>query len=246
MTFETEMNVSDEMLMALADGELTGPDASKLMARVAADPDLAARYALFTGTTAALRQAMDPGHVPDYLISTVLTAPVGDVVTTPAQATNVTRLHPKPKASPQHMVWPMALAASLALAMGVVGFLTGQSFAPAPLELETAAAALAGTETGGSVSLADGSAARALGSFDTELGLCRLIAVDRADGQAERAVVCKTEGVDWRTALAVTEGGAGVFLPASDIAVSLIDDFLTGIGAGASMTPEDEAQILVR
>ncbi len=246
MTHETNMNVSDEMLMALADGELTGPDASKLMARIKADPDLAARYALFTGTAAALRQAMDPGPVPDYLISTVLTAPAGEAATQHAATSKVTPLPRKAGATPRSMVWPMALAASFALAVGLGGFLAGRSLAPAPAGLDTAAAALAGTATGGSVTLADGSMARALGSFDTDLGLCRLIAVDGVDGHADRAVVCQAEDSAWRTALSVTEGSAGMFLPASDMSVSLIDDFLDGIGAGAAMTPDAEAQVLAR
>ena len=241
MTHETDMNVSDEMLMALADGELTGPDASKLMARIKASPALTARYAMFTDTAEALRQAMDPGPVPDYLISTVLTAPTGQ-----AGAAEVIPLRRKAAVTQRRMAWPMALAASLALAVGVGGFLTGRGLAPAQTGLETAAAALSGTATGGSVALADGSMARALGSFDTDLGLCRLIAVDGADGHADRAVVCQAEGAGWRTALSVTEGGAGMFLPASDMAVGLIDDFLDGIGAGAAMTPEAEAQVLAR
>lgn len=246
MTHETDMNVSDEMLMALADGELTGPDASKLMARIKANPDLAARYALFTDTAEALRQAMDPGPVPDALISTVLTAPTGLAPTQAAQAAPVTPLRRKDRAAARSMVWPMALAASLALAVGVGGFLTGRSLAPAPAGLGTAAAALAGTPTGGSVTLADGSMARALGSFATDLGLCRLIVLDGADGHADRAVVCQAEDSAWRTALSVTEGGAGMFLPASDMAVGVIDEFLDGIGAGAAMTPEAEAQALSR
>jgi hypothetical protein len=246
MTFETDMNVSDEMLMALADGELTGPDASKLMARIKADPELAARYALFTGTAASLRQAMDPGPVPDYLISTVLTAPAGQAATQPASMAEVIPLPRKAEVAPRAMLWPMAMAASLALALGVGGFLTGRSLAPSPAGLDVAAAALAGTATGGSVMLADGSMARALGSFDTDMGLCRLIAVDGVDGHADRAVVCQVEGSAWRTALSVTEGSAGMFLPASDMSVSLIDDFLDGIGAGAAMMPEAEARALAR
>lgn len=266
MTFETEMNVSDEMLMALADGELTGPDASKLMARIRANPDLAARYALFTDTAEALREAMDPGPVPDYLISAVLTAPTGqaearngearntDAQNTGAQntgaqnpvASNVTPLRRKAATGPGQMVWPMALAASLVLAVGVGGFLTGRSLAPAQAGHETAASALAGTATGGSVTLADGSMARALGTFETDVGLCRLIAVDGSDGHADRAVVCQADDAIWRTALSVTEGGEGMFLPASDMAVGMIDDFLDGIGAGAAMAPEDEARVLAR
>ncbi|OZB19543.1 MAG: hypothetical protein B7X55_03180 [Rhodobacterales bacterium 34-62-10] len=261
MTFETEMNVSDEMLMALADGELTGPDASKLMARIRVNPDLAARFALFTDTAEALREAMDPGPVPDYLISAVLTAPTGQAEarnvearntetqtteTRNSAASNVTPLRRKAATGTGQMVWPMALAASLVLAVGVGGFLTGRSLAPAPAGLETAASALAGTATGGSVTLADGSTARALGTFDTDVGLCRLIAVDGSDGHADRAVVCQADDTNWRTALSVTEGGAGMFLPASDMAVGMIDDFLDGIGAGAAMAPEDEARVLAR
>ena len=144
------------------------------------------------------------------------------------------------------MAWPVAMAASVVLAAGVGGFLTGRSLSPAPVGLEGAASALHGTATGGSVALADGSMARVLGTFDTDAGLCRLIAVDGTDGHADRAVVCLTGDDGWRTAFAVSEGGAGMFLPASDMAVSLVDDFLDGIGAGAPMTPDAEAGTLAR
>ncbi|MDX5411687.1 MAG: hypothetical protein LPK02_01400 [Rhodobacterales bacterium] len=246
MTFETDTNVSDEMLMALADGELTGPDASKLLARIRANPDLAARYALFTDTADALRRSVDPGPVPDYLISTVLTAPAGAPDAPGATVSNVTPLRRKSGGRTGMTAWPMAMAASLVLAVGVGGFLAGRSLAPAPVGLEGAASALRGTATGGSIALADGRTARALGTFDTEAGLCRLIAVGGADGHAERAVVCLAGDDRWRTAFAVSEGGAGMFLPASDMAVSLTDDFLDGIGAGAAMTPEAEARVLDR
>jgi hypothetical protein len=267
MIMKPELNVSDEMLMALADGELTGPDASKLMARIKANPELAERYALFSGTAEALRQAMDPGPVPDYLISTVLTAPAGadaDRMSNPAQNTvapdavapdavapvsNVTALRPNRIATRQ-LVWPMALAASVALAAGIGGFLAGQSTAPVSGGgIELAAAALSETATGDSVILADGRSARAMGSFTTDLGLCRLIAVDDTDSQIDRAIVCRDETSDdagWRTALSVTEGGSGQFLPASDIAVEMIDNFLDVIGAGPALTATEEAQALTR
>jgi hypothetical protein len=245
MTQKPESNVSDDMLMALADGELTGPDASKLLAQIKANPELSARYAMFTTTAAALRDALDPGPVPDHLISTVLTAPMGSVPEQGQDAT-VIPLRAGGKAAPKWSVWPMALAASLALAMGIGGFLTGRGMAPVPAGLETAAIALTGTTTGGSTMLADGSTARVLGSFDTDIGLCRLIVVDGADGHMDRAVLCRSEPGAWRTALAVSEGSSNMFLPASDMAVGLIDDFLTGIGASAAMPPEDEARALSR
>jgi hypothetical protein len=256
MTHETDKNVSDEMLMALADGELTGPDASKLLARIRANPDLAARYALFTETAAALREAMDPGAVPDHLIAAVLTAPTG----LPAPEAGAARVVPLRRdggaGRGRAVIWPMALAASLVLAVGVGGFLTGRSLAPvaapqsgtlaASIGPEAAAVALAGVATGGSVMLEDGSTARALGSFDTDLGLCRLIGLEGADGHADRAVICLDAERRWRSALTVTEGQSGLFLPASDMAVEVIDAFLDGIGAGAALPPAAEAQRLAR
>ena len=235
------MNVSDEMLMALADGELTGPDASKLMARIRANPDLAARYGTFTATAQALREAMDPGPVPDHLISAVLTAPTG----APSDTAQVLPMRPRPPAG-SRMIWPMALAASLVLAAGIGGYLTGSASGPLPTGPDTAARALAQMATGNSVALPDGGSARVLGTVQTDLGLCRLIALEQATGRAERAVVCKGVGDGWQTALSVTEGGEGMFLPASDMAVGMIDDFLDRIGAGPLLEPEDEARALNR
>jgi hypothetical protein len=243
MSTETDKNVSDEMLMALADGELTGPDASKLLARIKANPALAARYARFTDTAAILRQAMDSGPVPDHLIASVLTTPTGpqdnktDRTVVPLRGT---------AGRPRIAVWPIALAASLMLAVGIGGFLTGRGMSPPAAGLDTAASVLAHTATGGSVLLGDGGTARALGTFQTDLGLCRLIVLESATGQTERAITCKSEADVWQIALRVTEGGQGMFLPASDMAVGLVDDFLDGIGAGAALSPDEELRALAQ
>ena len=243
MSTENDRNVSDEMLMALADGELTGPDASKLLARIKANPALAARYARFTDTAAILRQAMDTGTVPDHLIASVLTTPTG-----PQDGkTDQTVVPFRSRAGrPRIAAWPVALAASLTLAVGIGGFLTGRSMPPPVAGLDTAASALAEIATGGSVVLDDGGTARALGTFETDLGLCRLLAFESTAGQADRAIACKSEDNNWLIALRVTEGGAGLYLPAADMAVGLVDDFLDGIGAGAALSPDEEARALAR
>ena len=242
MTQHNNRTVSDDMLMALADGELTGPDADKLRARIRTDPALAARYALFTRTAGALRQAMDPGPVPAHLIAAVLTSPAADQ---PASAQAATPMRPR-KASPAgRMIWPLALAASLVLAVGVGSYLAQRGTLPAGSSPAMAATALATTATGGSVTLADGSTARALGSFDTELGLCRLIALQQGAGASDRAIVCRqTQGQDWQTALVVTQGDGAAFSLASDRAVATIDSFLDTIGAGAPLSPAEEARAL--
>lgn len=241
MTYETDRNVSDEMLMALADGELTGADASKLMARIKANPALAARYAQFTDTSLVMRHAMDPGPVPDYLIRNVLTAPTGQT-TAPEK---VTRLWAKPREQAGGFGWSLALAASVVLAAGMGFYLGGGNLVPAPAGPDVTAV-LTGTATGENIRLADGGSARVLGSFDTDLGLCRLIVLQGPDGRSDRNVVCQLPDGAWQTALSVNEGGGGDFALASDTAVGTVDSFLDAIGAGAALTPDDEARALRR
>ena len=223
---------SDEMLMALADGELPEPQSTQLLARIAANPDLAARYALFTDTRAFVQEAYAPGPVPDALVQAILDAPTSNVVALPAR----------------RPVWAgMALAASLVLAVGLGGFFAGQGFGPGPQAAadpaRDAARLLATTLTGGSAAQPDGGSARVLASYQTDLGLCRLIALEFASGGAERAMVCQ-EGTDWAVALSVIAGTEEAYLPASETATALIDTFLDGFKASAPLEAEAEAAAL--
>ncbi|MFN3971368.1 MAG: anti-sigma factor family protein [Gemmobacter sp.] len=219
----------DAMLMALADGELAPGDAGPLLARVAADPALARRFEVFVTTRSLMRDAYDAGPVPDRLIQSILGAP-------DEAAPKVVPFALRRRA----VLAPMALAASLVLALGVGGFLGARDPAQvAGQPAEIAAAALAGMQTGGETTFAGG-VARVLGSYQTDIGPCRLIAVTSADGRTERAVVCKEE-TGWSAVLALTTGAAGVYVPAADAAVELVDGFLDQIGAGPALSPEEEA-----
>lgn len=237
-------DVDDTMLMALADGELPGPEAGVLRARIAADPDLAARYALFAETRAVLKAAFGGEAVPPSLIETVRAAPIGAAAPEPEVVVPFRR---RVALGPRGLAWP-ALAASLLLAVAAGGFLAGRASAPGPGDLaagpEAAALALAAVPTGGAAELGDGSTARALGTFDTDLGLCRLIAVEVASGATERVVACREEGRGWQVALAVASGGGGAYLPASDMAVALVDGFLDEIAAGPMLEGAEEARAL--
>ncbi|QYK41043.1 MAG: hypothetical protein KF887_16875 [Paracoccaceae bacterium] len=231
----TTLPMDDEstiMLMALADGELSPEDAAPLLARVAADPALADRFAMFVATRAMAREALEAGPVPDRLVQAVLAAPVG---------AEVIPLRPRPAAR----LIPMALAASLALAVGIGGFLAGRTAAPGMAggdPAERAATALAALPTG-SEGVFDGGTARVLGSYGTDLGLCRLLDLSIDDGRSERAVVCRGDD-GWAVALAVTSGAAESFVPASETAVELVDGLLDRIGAGAALDPVAEAAAL--
>jgi hypothetical protein len=219
---------SDEMLMALADGELNATDAQRLHKQINSNPALAARYADFVETRALMQGAFPAEPVPEHLIAAVLQegeAP-GKVV-------------PFPKKSFAVPGWGMALAASLVLAIG--GFWAGRGTAPQMAGTQSVGALTATLPTGGETTLPDGSTARVLASYDTDLGLCRMI------GQGGlRHVTCRdAQSGDWALALSVQGAEAGSFLPASDIGVGLIDQLLDDIGAGPALSEDEESRALV-
>lgn len=224
-------DMSDDMLMALADDELDPTTTARLLAQVARDPDLAARYAMFVETRALVAGAYAAGPVPDRLIRSVLEAPRKAAVI-PMRARR-----PGWAGAPA-----LALAASLVMAVGVGAFFVGKGAAPGPQATPAlAAATLGATPTGGTVVLPDGSTARALATYQTNLGLCRLIGM--AGPAAQTAVVCRRDG-GWVTALAVGTGDGTSFAPASEVATGVIDRLLDDIAAGPALSPQEEASAL--
>ncbi|MGO4664712.1 anti-sigma factor family protein [Bosea sp. 2RAB26] len=68
--------VSDEMLLALADGELEKATADALHARVMAEPELAERFALFVESRALLEDAGSSDQaVPPHLLAAIRAPP---------------------------------------------------------------------------------------------------------------------------------------------------------------------------
>ena len=216
---------SDDMLMALADGELNDADARQLQRVIAADPVLAARYADFVATRQMVRDAYPPEPVPDRLVAAVMGQ--GNVV-------------PLRRPMARQAGWGLALAASLVLVLG--GFWAGRSTGPQTGGQIDLAQVTADLLTGEERTLPDGSTARILGSYATAQGLCRLIAQE-----AQRHVLCRdAQAGDWAVALSVTTGDAGQFLPASDTGTGLIDRLLDDLGAGPALDIADERAALLR
>lgn len=220
----TQLNeVSDEMLMALADGELNESDAQRLHNAIATNPQIAARFADFVNTRQLLQAAYPTTAMPDQLIATVMTPRNVVPLRTPVA---------------RQAGWAVALAASLVLALGSfwAGRNTGQATA-GPVDL---AQATAGLVTGEVTSLPDGSTARVLASYQTDQGLCRLI--DQAE---TRKLLCRdTQAGTWVTTLSVATGDAAAFLTASDLGVALIDSMLDDIGAGVALDSAAERSAL--
>jgi len=214
-------DVSDEMLMARADGELDGEDAKIIDARIARDPILRARYALFTDTAEALRAALVSGPIPIRLAHAVQTAPTERRTALPLPTRTI--------------AWPLSLAAALTLAIGLFWALTGGRNEPGALALPDVAQAMTTTLTGQSTNLTDGSRSRVLGTFETTQGLCRLVALDAEEQPKTRFVACHVAG-EWQVVLSVASGSGNGFAPASDEATDMIDRFLDSISSGPALS----------
>jgi hypothetical protein len=228
------------MLMALADNQIDGPEADALRRRIMADPALAARFAVFTESRAALEAAFAPTETPESLIAAIRSAPQGEPTGSGSVVVPFRR-------RPVGLVPKVALAASLLLAVGASGFLAGRAAGPAtaaPDPMALAAAALAASATGDETAIAGGGTARVLGTYLTDQGLCRLIDMDLPQTHSERAVACQDASQAWVVIAAVAAGEAEAYIPASDTAAALIEQVLDDLGAGAALGIEEEAAAL--
>lgn len=228
---------SDDMLMALADDELHGPDAEALRRQISSDPALAARFAVFAESRAALQAAFAPGETPAWLEASVRGAKPGDA----SPRDNVVRLRSRTALTPT-----LALAASLLLAVGVGSFLAGRLVAPEPLAdpAAVAAVALADLGTGDETAIPAGGVARILGSYQTDQGLCRLLDLTLSADRSERALVCRAPDRSWVVTAAIAARQSETYIPASDTAAAVIDQVLDDLGAGPALDPAAEAQAL--
>lgn len=260
----TRQPPSDEMLMAFADGELTGDEARAVEAAIAADPDLAARVETFRETArhlAALSLAQDD-TLPDALVARVRelaaasahqaqtepAAPVVDLAAHRARAQATT-----PARAP---VWRMPLAASILLALGLWGgFLLGQrQDMPggvshlAVLDSAELDQALRGMRSGERQVLPGGGDLSLIASFlDGDGRLCREFELDREGLSGIVSVACHPgEGgaAGWSTQLAILTpaGDAAGYAPASSLEV--LDQYLRAIEAGPPLSADEEIAAL--
>lgn len=154
------MKITDEQLMAYADGELDAAAITEVEAAIAADPALAEAVARHRALRRQLRDAFAPAldePVPGHLMALVRT-PVA--TTAPAASTaDVVPLRPRRR-------WALPEWAGMAAALALGVALSQAFLAPAPADLRTAA---------GGALRADGALAQALDQ--------QLAADNRADGR---------------------------------------------------------------
>jgi len=229
--------VSEEMLMALADGELDAETTRRLQARLAAEPQLRARYARYTRSAEAVRAVFADVMAeppPERLADAIRNAADPDTAVVLGRRWDLSGWGALP------------LAATVALAAGL-GFLLGQgtdsSGADSPDALNglrIAAEALADHETGEVVELADGSRAAVIASFDTATGACRHFQTRAADGQVWESLGCRG-ATGWDIALVLPQTDPGGYVPAEGAGPHALDAYLTGLAASAPLDPATES-----
>lgn len=143
------MKITDEQLMAYADGELDAAAAAGVEAAITADPALAEAVARHRALRRQLREAFAPAldePVPERLMALVR-APVAEpVVASAAPAAEVVPLRPRRR-------WALPEWAGMAAALALGVALSQAFLAPAPADLRTVA---------GGALRADGALAQAL------------------------------------------------------------------------------------
>jgi hypothetical protein len=237
---------TDEMLMAYADGELAPAESAAIAHAAQADPALAARIDGFRQSRARIAALRTDAPAPDALIARVraLDAATARPAETPAEQPTAKVIPLADRRRPA--VWQLPLAASVALLAGLAvgAFLPRGDTAPRAavdiLAIPGLADALPTLASGDSATLPDGSRATVIASFDTDTGdFCREIEVDDPAGATLVAVTCDV-GDTWQTRLAIAaDAGAQGYAPASSL--DALDAWLTATGAGAPLSPAEEA-----
>jgi hypothetical protein len=233
---------TDEQLVAYADGELPAAEAQAVAQAAAADPELARRIRRFTDTRRVLHDAFaaklrEP--VPDRLLQT-LAGPEPKVV-------------PLRRARPAAWV-PMALAASLALAVGLGVTLWPRApgtpvIAALPPDAGALAQALDRDASGEPRTVADAGRRWEIlpkATLRTASGWCREFESSLEGGTPARAraVACRTPDGAWEVVAVAAAPGA----PAEgrDYAPAGGDDpgLLRTLGAVERLTPAQEAEVI--
>src|SRR5690606_6311285 len=226
---------TDEILMAYADGQLDRETAAHVQAAASADPALQARIAGFQATGDALARlatARQAAPVPETLQARVQQAMASarDSAAQEAKQSAAAKVLPfvrrgKPEDAPvprRFAFVPMALAASLALVIGLGAGLALDGEPAADAWFATAALESAGiagrlsTLPAGQEGDVPGGQMTVLASFKDGSGaLCREFELKRP-GQALVSVACHGEP-GWEMRFAAAAGGAEGYAPASSV-----------------------------
>ncbi len=237
--------VSDEILMAYADGALDSAAASQVEAAAQADPDIARRIMVFQKTGDLLGEVARAR--PLKPLSSELNAQV-------LATLRPSRSDVAPTLLPLRRGYPMAIAASLALAVGLVGgVLLSQvggvqeryGLGTGSMTTPELARVLGTLPSGQRLSTNEGELV-VVSSFSTAEGeLCREFELDRANLETVVSVACRIES-GWQPRFFVMASGRSESSYAPASALETLDAFLNVIGAEMPLSLEEEEAALSR
>jgi len=244
----SQLHLSDEILMAFADGELDEPVATAVARAMAEDPGVARRVLDFQQSRRLTRSAFSSAlaaDVPPELYAAVLAR----IEAYEGKGNRAAEAGPRPVAA-ERSRWrypsaAIALAASVAVSLGL-GYFVGRqmdtdvSSLIAQLEDPDIRAGLGRVGSGQELQVSAGRM-RVISTYRVADGsLCREFRLHAASGTAE-AVACRRQ--DWTVTFALAKAtGDARYVPSSG------DDpmaaYLQGIGAGEPLVDGAEAKAL--
>lgn len=259
MSDERRQHPDDAILSALIDDELPPEEATRLRARIAEDPELAARYETLRRADGEVRRAfasVDTGPVPERVLRLLRDDGEGGDRAAAARTAKVVPL----RGLRRFYRPPAALAAGIALFF--LGFALARVMLPetatAPGSVFVDAAGvldgasplyrvLEDVPSGETAPLEGGISATPRLTFKRSGGgYCRLVDVAGAGG-ASSALACRTEDA-WRLRLAAFADGTPVagdgYRPASDARSPAVDRAIDGLIEGAPLDAKTEAKLL--
>lgn len=246
-----ETKMTDEILMAYADGQLPDAEARKVEQAALADPALQKKISLFTETARQLKAAAaELPPVPDGLADKISTMLESDAAgSDQPEQDNVVPFTRRSWVSQL----PAALAASITLAIGVAaGAALGPFGAPetnppfglVALADPEIAVALSSAVSGTSSVLGSGATLNVIASFvDADDTLCREFDYEAENGSSIVSVACRVNDT-WRPKIAITTSHdqAATFAPASSL--DALETWLSTSGFGDPLEPAMEMQRL--
>lgn len=252
--------LSDEILMAYADGELDADGIAMVEAAIQADPGIADRVALFDLSSQKLADGLGKAEpVSAELLASVKAIAAAHEAETHASDTpdsNVVAFQTSAEPPRTTQRWQLPLAASIALLAGLaIGPLLPWSGSDNEAQLARSGLAMTGLDTPGlttaltsvasgeRIILEDGSGLEAIASFlDGAGALCREFELDQLSGQTLVSVACH-QNTTWSLRFAVAAGqNDDGYAPASSL--EALDGYLSAIEAGEPLSVEAEAEAL--
>ena len=244
----SELHLTDEILMAFADGELEEPVAAAVARVMAQDPAVARKIVEFQQSRRLTRSVFASNLAPD--VPSELRAAIAAQIEA-YEAASKTGERPEPVVAAslwRKRAYPMkmALAASLAAVAVASGYFVGRQSQPeagrlAHLEDPLVFKELSRLESGRDAELPVGRL-RMISTYRLQNGsLCREFRLQSTSTSTD-AIACRTD--EWNVTFAMAEPTKSAeYVPSSG--GDLVDAYLGNLGAGNPLEGEAEAKALV-